>query len=330
MGADRPRDGGAAGLSGAQRHDAAWAVTVPMIDPLRRSGGAFLPTPSKDTTMRAAPPRPRTARLAGLGLLALLAGCGNTVQTTSGADFIAARPEWSARFAARPADGPTTNLSGRAPSAVDRAVFEAANAEPLLRFPARIGLARLQRGSLTSVPQEEADAWVELVRARGAAYGEFVPVSPLIAQLTAVPAADGTAPAPVDTIRIGAARQHLDAVLIYEVSGTARDQATPLSVADLTIIGAFLVPSRALEGRATAAAMLVDVRNGYPYGTALAHGEQDGMWVNAGSGTRSRELARRAEVEAVQKLTGEVGTMLERLRDRLSGPAASRPAARGM
>ncbi len=268
-----------------------------------------------------------------LASLLSLAGC-QTTQTTSGADFVSARPEWAARFASAPAGGEAGVGATRAGAAatragaVDRAVFEAASAEPLLRFPARIGLARLQRGTLTTVPPEEADAWVELIRSRGASYGEFVVVSPLIAQLAAGTVGRDTVRTSVDMIRVGAARQHLDAVLIYEVGGNARDQATPLSVVDLTIIGAFLIPSRMLEGKATAAAMLVDVRNGYAYGTAIAHAEQRGIWMNVGSTGRSQELTRQAELEAVQKLTGEVATMVERLRDQLAarGPARAAPA----
>jgi hypothetical protein len=174
-------------------------------------------------------------------------------------------------------------------------------------------LAHLHQGRLATVPPAEADAWLELVRTRGAAYGEFVPVSPLVAQLTVASAVPDAVRSAADTIRIGAARQHLDAVLVYEVSGGRRDSATPLSVLDLTVVGNFLIPSRALQGRATAA-MLIDVRNGYPYLSTSAQAEEDGVWTNSGSTDRSTELMRRAEVEAVRRLTAEVGSALERLR----------------
>lgn len=242
---------------------------------------------------------------AGLAGMLSLAAC-TTIQTTSGGEYIAARPQWAA----------SEGISAKSNAgSIERAVFEAANAEPLPRFPARIGLARIQGGALTTVPPAEADAWLDLIRARGAAYGEFVPVSPLVAQLTAASVAGRhTARSVVDTIRIGAARQHLDAVLVYEVAGGRRDTATPLSVRELTIIGNFLIPSRALQGRATAAAMLIDVRNGYPYASTSAQGEEDGVWTNSGSTDRSMELQRRAEVEAVRRLTVEVGNAMERLR----------------
>jgi hypothetical protein len=266
----------------------------------------------------------RPFRLIVILSLTLLVGACTLAETqvTSGGDFIAARPEWAARFEARP-------TSGSATGSVDRAVYDAARAEPLLRFPARIGLARIQNGALTSVPGAEADAWVALIRERGAGYGEFVAVSPLVAQLTAGAVARDVIRGPVDMVRIGAARQHLDAVLIYEVGSSKSDQATPLSLIDVTIIGAFLIPSRSLEGKATAAAMFVDVRNGYPYGTAMAQAEQTGIWMNAGSTERSIELRRTAEVEAVKKLTLEVATMMERLKGELDRLPAPRPARRG-
>ncbi len=248
---------------------------------------------------------------AGIGLAGLLAFAAcTTIQTSSGGDYVAARPGWA--VAAQGGASAKPGAAGR--GGIERAVFEAANAEPLLRFPARIGLARIHQGALTTVPPAEADAWLELVRTRGAAYGEFVPVSPLVAQLTAASVGGDAVRSVVDTIRIGAARQHLDAVLVYEVSGGWRDSATPLSVLDLTVIGGFLVPSRALQGRATAAAMLVDVRNGYPYLSTSAQAEEDGIWTNSGSTDRSVELMRRAQVEAVRRLTVEVGDAVERLR----------------
>ncbi len=188
-----------------------------------------------------------------LGAALMLAGCGGP-QTSSGADYIASRPEF------RPAPGNT----------VERAVFDAANVEPNLRFPARFGLARLQGGSLTNIPSEEAAAWLALAAKAGRSYGTFVPISPLIASM-ADSAESGTERySGVDRICIAAARQHVDAVLIYEATGQATDKVTALSVLDLTIVGAFLIPTRAVGGQAKAYALLVDVRNGYPYGTATS------------------------------------------------------------
>ena len=185
-----------------------------------------------------------------------------------------------------------------------------------MRFPARIGLARIERGQLTPIPPEEkATSGLPSLKDAGSAYGEFVPISPLIARDGVGRRARTTAS--VDTIRIGAARQHVDAVLIYEVVQDNQDRGTVLSVADLTILGSFLIPSRAIKGQATANAILLDVRNGYPYGTATSTAQQTGFVVNSGSGDKARDLAAAAGVDAVGKLTVDVGHMMARLKSEL-------------
>lgn len=251
----------------------------------------------------------------------LLAGCEATTQTTSGADFLNARPEWAAQASATPGQG----ASG--PASVDRAVYDAARAEPLLRFPARLGLARVERGQLTAIPPEEAEAWLALIKDAGPTYGSFQPISPVLVEMGSFVVTAG-ARGVVDRIRVGAARQHVDAVLVYEVSGRATDRGTPLSVLDLTIVGAFLMPTRLVAGQAVASALLVDVRNGYPYGTATTQADVRGMWSNAGSTSRSEELRQAAATEAVRKLTREVGTMMARLKTELEArPTPSAAAA---
>jgi hypothetical protein len=78
-----------------------------------------------------------------------------------------------------------------------------------------------------------------------------VPVSPFIARLAMTSAAEGgqggayaqRLDSVIRGLRMGAARQHLDAASVYEVHA----KATPLALADLTIVGAYLIPSRANE-----------------------------------------------------------------------------------
>ena len=238
---------------------------------------------------------------AQLGLIlaaTLLAGCASTVQTTSGAGYLAARPEF------QPPAG----------NSVERAVYDAAKAEPALRFPARLGLARIQGGRLSAIPPEEGDKWLALAKDLGTTYGEFVPISPLVADMASSGRANDTV---VDKIRIGAARQHVDAVLVYEVVRSDKDRGSVLSVADLTIIGSFLIPSRSIEGQATATAILLDVRNGYPYGTATSTAQQTGFVPNSGSGAAARDLAEQASVDAVGKLTTDIKQMVARLKSEL-------------
>lgn len=233
--------------------------------------------------------------------LLLMSGCANNTQLSSGAEYLAARPEYSA------ASG--TDL--------DKAVARAANVEPLLRFPARIGLARISHGQFVPVPPREADAWIAFAQFHGQ-YGEFVPVSPLVGDLvTAGAGLPKYGSNPIVPIRLAAARQHIDAVLVYAVGGYSKDKASPLSILDLTIIGAYLVPSRSVEGSAIASALLFDVRNGYPYGTVSATSTQTGFVPSVGSGNQSQNLQVDAQVDAVAKLTGEVDKMLATLHDEI-------------
>ena len=75
--------------------------------------------------------------------LLMLNACGNTVQTTSGRDYLAAYVE--------PAGGPD---GAKSVAVTDEIVRKAAGVEPILRFPARLGLARMEGGRLTGIPRK--------------------------------------------------------------------------------------------------------------------------------------------------------------------------------
>ena len=113
-------------------------------------------------------------RTTGICLAAalLLGACGNhATQTSSGADYLARYDATAAR-------------SGQAATGFDARLREAAAVEPVLVLPGRFGLARIENGRLTVIPGEEAELWAEMA-AKHAVLGEFVPVSPLVAAVTA-------------------------------------------------------------------------------------------------------------------------------------------------
>jgi hypothetical protein len=250
-----------------------------------------------------------------LGLTSLLAACGTYVQTTSGSQYLAG-------YSASPQEGeirlPTAGETGT----VDTDIAQIAAVEPQLRFPARLGLARIDSGRLTQVPPAEADAWRGLAGRLGSGYGEFVPVSPLIAAL-ATPADASGCRDPygvclaevVKQVRFGAARQHLDAVLIYEPFGRSSEEGNILSVTKLALIGFFL-PTEDIEAEGFAQAILVDVRNGYTYGSASAVAEEPTRRLStSGNSYKVQEDARAdAQLRAVAALTGEVESMMHELR----------------
>ncbi|NIA68219.1 hypothetical protein HBA54_06405 [Pelagibius litoralis] len=251
-----------------------------------------------------------------LGLVALLAACDHRVQTTSGSQYLAG---YSGLHS-------TAGASAGIDPGIDGGIRAAADVEPQLRFPARLGLARIENGRLTSVPQGDAMAWRSLAERLGDGYGSFVPVSPLIAALAvprdAVDAAGRCSPAYrsclaqiVHEVRLGAARQHLDAVLIYETFGKSEETSNPLAVTKLALIGFFL-PTEDVAAEGSAQAVLVDVRNGYTYGMASAVADKPVQRITTSGNSYAVQRAAQqvAQVRAVENLTGEVEAMLRDLR----------------
>lgn len=232
-----------------------------------------------------------------------LAACSHTTQYTSGQDYLN-------RY-----DKSAVSLAENS-GTIEADILNIAAVEPDLQFPARIGLARIERGRLIAVPQDESEAWATLHRRLGPSFGDFVPVSPLIASM--VSKADSktyNAAQVVNNIRRGSARQHLDYVLIYEVSDTSDQSRNALQIADLSILGLFVLPSRDIKVDSTASAMLIDVRNGYPYGTASAFAERKTITTAVGSRGRKAKLSSKARVTAVENLTNDVEDFMFELRD---------------
>lgn len=263
---------------------------------------------------------------------ALLAtACTSYTQTTSGAAYLD-------RYA-----GQTATAGAPAMSSDIRA---AADVEPTLRFPARIGIARIDNGRMTPVPQAEAEAWLAMAGRLGPDWGQFVPISPLVVALAAPQRAEPNTGygwdwqsremkctdwqycmgQTINEIRTGAARQHVDAVLIYETSSTGESKSNPLAVTKLALVGFFLAPSENAEAEGFAQALLLDVRNGYTYGFASAVTE-DAAFTLSTSVNSDEALASvldEAKTAAAIELTAEVEQMARDLRlelaEKRSGP----------
>lgn len=259
----------------------------------------------------------RSLSVLALSLPLLIGACAHSVQSSSGADYLA-RYDMRNGTIAKASEAAKTDLSG-IESDLERDIREIASVNPSLYFPARIGIARVERGSLTSIPADEGAAWTESAERLGTGYGEFVPISPLIAEMVSEPVTVGTssrAAQLVANIRRGAARQHLDYVLVYEVNSVQRDKANALALADLTIIGMFVVPSRTIDAQAQANGLLLDVRNGYPYATLSAVGDETGVSRAISETSSKREHGQKAKAEAVENLTLEFEAALKELAKR--------------
>ena len=243
----------------------------------------------------------------------VLTACSQTTQTTSGESYLAKYNNVTTVSTVR---GDIDNIEEK--------IRQVATVEPILKFPARIGLARIDRGVLTTVPGAEIEAWMKTRDKIDKNFGEFVPVNPIIADMVR------NSIAPKDTnvmnkIRLSAARQHLDAVLIYEVYSKSGEDTNILSIAGLTITGGFLLPSRALEAEGFASSMLIDVVQGYPYGTADVTVDKEEIFSTSQDSYRNKiKLSEKVKTKAALKLTQNVEKMFMQLHTELAEKCAKK------
>jgi hypothetical protein len=248
-----------------------------------------------------------------LGLVA----CDSHIQTTSGADYLD-------KYKKVPAGAIATGKN----SSLEDQIRKVAAVEPTLKFPARIGLARIDNGRLSTMPGEEVTAWDKVKVNLGKGFGELVPLNPMIADMVSQSveaSSDIKSLSVMDKIRLGAARQHLDAVLIYEVYSKSGSESNILSIANLTIIGGFILPSRALNAEGFANAMLIDVVQGYPYGTVDVIVDKEEVYASSwGSRNKETDLANSVKTKAAIKLSDEAEKMFQKLRLELAEKKAKK------
>lgn len=58
-----------------------------------------------------------------------------------------------------------------------------ASIEPAIKFPSRIGLVKLFNGRIINLLPDEVEAWEDARRTMGSKFGEFIPVSLMIAEM---------------------------------------------------------------------------------------------------------------------------------------------------
>jgi hypothetical protein len=262
---------------------------------------------------------------AGIALM----GCSSGVQTTSGANYLARYRN----VPVAPSIEIATSHGTQRVKSIDQLVREAAAVEPVLRFPARIGLARVDNGTLSNIPPAEAEAWKQTRDKLGPKFGEFVPVNLLITEMvtnspTAYASYNPQINNVVDKIRLGAARQHLDAVLIYEVHDNGSSGSNILSAGKLSIIGGFILPSEYQDAQGYADGLLIDVVRGYPYGTISAIAEKE-MRVSSSWGWGSDrgdqiEFSERVKNKAAIQLSRQAFDMFTELGSALAEKTAKK------
>ncbi len=243
-------------------------------------------------------------------ILALITstGCSCGVQTTSGTSYLE-------KYADIPAQG---KVSAAGASTFSEQLKNAARVEPVLRFPARIGLAKVENGSLVTVSEKEAEQWLQVKSELDDDIGEFVMLSPLGVELASEAVNQDYTKSykvsgAINQIRLASARQHLDAVLIYEAVDSFESTRNALAVLDIALVTMAILPSRSLVSRGSASAMLIDVMQGYHYGSAQAQSkERHKLSTAVDVQEKERALAKEVKQEAVSNLTKEVKKMLNR------------------
>ncbi len=263
-------------------------------------------------------------KLAGLAAFTIvLAGCQTHMRSSSGEAHL------------NPYAGQVTPAQD---ATFDPELRWPADKGPILTFPARIGLARIENGVISEVTQAEAEAWLALAKELGPGWGEFVPITPKLVELES----SGQSPAleacpepqhwsgwqckasviddTVRDIRRGARRQHVDAVLIYEAFAQSEQIPNPLALTKLALVGYLVAPSENIAADGHAQAVLVDVRNGYAYGFASAVAKDAAFVLSSSlnSGSATLSVQDEAKTAAAVELTSEVGLMLRDLRFQLA------------
>ena len=262
--------------------------------------------------------------------LLLVSGCSRTMQTSSGQQYLSSYKP--ATYSAPRSDKKGEDTAPE--KTIEEKLREVAAVEPTLTFPTSIGLARIENGTLTTVPLEELEIWKATGEKLGFEYGEFVPLSPMIARMvsdqyktSSSRSTDGI----VDVIRLGAARQHVHATLIYEVVAKEHKQDTILSAANVTILGGLVLPSKIHETEALGNGLFIDVMQGYPYGTISAAVEKEkrvaSSWGWGSDKADSDKAADKVKIKLVQKLADEAAVLLHELRTKLEQARKDKSAA---
>ncbi len=270
---------------------------------------------------------PSTVRLVALIVVTtFVSSCASHhIQTTSGKSYLARHQSFETALDVDKTERALPGTEARA--TFEQALHHVANIEPTLSFPARIGIAKVgcNAGCGKPVPMRprEVEAWSKMAASLGATYGTFVPISPLTYEQALTEAVrtglDVSSLTAIDKVRLGAARQHLDGVIIYEAKSQSDSEANVLWLADLLIIGAYVLPSRKIEAEAYAAAIMLDPLTGYPYGQAEASAEGDSKYATlAGRSKTKDDMEHAAEFDAVEALAAEVEKAIRDLRSALA------------
>ncbi len=132
----------------------------------------------------------------------------------------------------------------------------------------------------------------------------------------------------LDRIRRVAARAHADALLIYDQKVRVESSYNLLSLLNLTIVGAYVVPGLSYELTMETRAALVDVRNGVIYAVVRDSRSAEEMAPTGTADDHAKEVKRRLRLESFDALATSLRDKIDRNLAQREAPRS--PAARGL
>ncbi|MFN7902570.1 MAG: hypothetical protein ACK5O1_07075 [Holosporales bacterium] len=253
-------------------------------------------------------------RFSILMCLLLLSACATSVQKSSGDDYLS-------KYSTLKQTSATDNkASSNRPITFNEMLVKAASIEPTLTFPARIGLVRLDSlgpyAKITAIPPEELALWEAQAKQVGPAYGTFIPLDPLSASFAVAAATENRAPRQdnidtslaVNKVRLAAARQHLDAVILYGFDYDIEERSFWLI--NLLTLGS--LPTQSLTGRTQVTVMFIDVLQGYSYGYATEFTDKSKMTSLSTNKENIADLKKEGNIAAVEKIIPKTKDIIEK------------------
>jgi hypothetical protein len=187
----------------------------------------------------------------------------------------------------------------------DIGIEEAFRRKEQIRFPARVAVWGIERNRHGAFADGKV---VELERALAAEEGLFSEVLP-------IPRFLAERNCSADALRQSAALAHADVLLLYEQRLAVDERSDWLRVFNVTVVGAWIVPSTPYEMRLETWAALLDVRNGVVY--TMLHDDRvaSGSFPSATAGERSKEVKAGLRGGAFRTLAADLAARMTKRKD---------------
>lgn len=174
-----------------------------------------------------------------------------------------------------------------------------------LRFPARIAVWGIERNPYGTFSDGKVIDLEKALAADETLFSEVLPIPRFLSERGG----------DVDALRKAAALAHADVLFLYEQEVGMEQRADLLRILNLTIVGAWVIPSTPYEIRIETWAALVDVRNGVIYLTLHDSRKAEGNAPSAVADDRAKETKSTLRGEVFRSLAEELAKKLAKKKD---------------